>query len=204
VRAAARAWMVPGVSPLDITAEFDRSSGDAKVWLALRRADLSAWSELRAGGVGPLAGAGRVEAWVDLRGYRVASVTMRGEIQDLRMHGPARDAAPPREVDLGELGLDARWAAVDGGWRLDAPRLRLGAGQDAQVLDGLLRAGGARRALVAERIDAGALVALAPLVPAMPEALARWLAAARPDGVLHGVEVVGEAGGALRADARID
>ena len=204
VRAAARAWMVPGVSPLDITAEFDRASGDAKAWLALRRADLSAWSELRAGGVGPLAGAGRVETWVDLRGYRVASVTMRGEIQDLRMHGPARDAAAPREVDLGELGLDARWAAVDGGWRLDAPRLRLGAGQDAQVLDGLLLAGGARRALVAERIDAGALLALAPLVPAVPEALARWLAAARPGGVLHGVEVVGEAGGALRADARIE
>src|SRR5690606_15859338 len=74
VRAAARAWMVPDASPLDITAELDRDSGDARAWLALRDADLSAWTELRAGGIAPLAGRGRVEAWAKLRAHRVQAV----------------------------------------------------------------------------------------------------------------------------------
>ncbi|MGY1457422.1 YhdP family protein [Luteimonas sp. A534] len=198
VRAAARAWMVPGVSPLDITAELDRASGDARAWLALRRADLSAWSDLQAGGIGPVAGSGRLQAWADLRGYRIDSLVMRGELEGLRLRGSGGEA------DLGQLDLDARWTALEGGWRVDAPRLRLGAGATAQSLDGLLVAGGARRALVAERIDAGALLALASLAPAMPEGLAGWLREARPTGLLHDVDIAGAAGGALRASARIE
>ncbi|GGK07266.1 YhdP family protein [Luteimonas terricola] len=204
VRAAARAWMVPGASPLDITAELDRASGDARAWLALRRADLSAWSELQAGGIGPVAGSGRLQAWADLRGYRIDSLVVRGELEGLRLRSDGGEASGARDVDIGELGLDARWAAVDGGWRFDAPRLRLGAGTAAQSLDGLLVAGGARRALVAERIDAGALLALASLAPAMPEGLAGWLREARPAGVLHDVEIAGAADGALRASARVE
>lgn len=203
VRAAARAWMVPGVSPLDITAELDRDSGDARAWLALRNADLSAWTALRAGGVGPVAGTGRVEAWVDLGGYRVSAVAIRGDVEGLRLQGGGEGGAA-REVDLGDVGVDGRWTAVAGGWRFDAPRLRLGAGEDAQRLDGLLVAGGARRALVAARIDAGALLALAPLAPGLSDGLAAWLRDARPDGVLREVEVVGDAGGALRASAQVD
>src|SRR5690606_10908249 len=126
VRAAARAWMVPDASPLDITAELDRDSGDARAWLALRDADLSAWTELRAGGIAPLAGRGRVEAWAKLRAHRVQAVTVRGELDGLRLQGGAAPA--PREVDLGNVMLDARWATLDGGWRVDARRLRLGAG----------------------------------------------------------------------------
>src|SRR5690606_22842252 len=85
----------------------------------------------------------------------------------------------------------------------DARRLRVGAGEDAQVLDGLLLAGGARRALVAERIDAGGLLALLPLAPGLPPALADWLVATRPDAVLHEVELAGAAGAGLRAGARV-
>lgn len=201
VRASARAWMVPGASPLDIRAELDRHSGDARAWLGLLRADLAAWSELRAGDIGPVAGSGRVEAWARLRGDRVESVQVRGALAGVRLQRGA--AAGVREVDLGELAVDARWATVDGGWRLDAPRLRMG-GEGAQVLDGLLVAGGAHRALVAGRIDAGALLALAPLAPGLPEAFADWLRRARPQGVLHGVEVVGAPGGPLRARARVE
>ena len=36
----------------------------------------------------------------------------------------------------------ARWRAIPGGWRLDAPQLRIGTGAHAQVLDGLVLAGG--------------------------------------------------------------
>ncbi len=203
VRAAARAWMVPGVSPLDITAELHRDSGDARAWLALRNADLSAWTALRAGGVGPVAGTGRVEAWVELDGHRVSAVSIRGDVEGLRLQGGGQGGAA-REVDLGDVDVDGRWTAVAGGWRFDAPRLGIGAGEDAQRLDGLLVAGGARRALVAERIDAGALLALAPLAPGLPDGLAAWLRAARPGGVLRDVEVAGDAGGALRASARVD
>jgi len=203
VRAAARAWMVPGVSPLDITAELDRASGDARAWLALRRADLSAWSELHAGGIGPVTGDGRIQAWAELRGYRIDSLVVRAELEALRLHSIAGEG-PAREADLGTFEVDGRWSAVEGGWRFDAPRLRLGAGERTQVLDGLLVAGGAHRALVAERIDAGALLSLASLAPAVPGGLAGWLRDARPTAVLRDVEVAGDATGALRARARVD
>lgn len=202
VRAAARAWMVPDAAPLDITAELDRDSGDARAWLALRDADLSAWTALRAGGIAPLAGRGRLEAWADLRGHRVHAVTLRGELDGVRLQGGAAPAR--REVDLGDVALDARWTLADGGWRLDARRLRLGAGEEAQGLDGLLVAGGQRRGLVANRVDAGALLALAPLAPDLPSGLADWLREARPSGVLRDVVVVGEADGPLRASAAVE
>ena len=202
VRAAARAWMVPDVSPIDITAELDRDSGDARAWLALREADLSAWTALRAGGIAALAGRGRVEAWAELRAHRVQAVNVRGTLDGLRLQGGAAPAL--HDVDIGKVALDARWALVDGGWRLDARRLRLGAGEDAQDLDGLLVAGGQRRALVASRVDAGALLALAPLAPDLPASLANWLREARPGGLLRDVRVVGEAGGPLQVSAALD
>lgn len=203
VRAAARAWMTPGVSPLDITADLDRASGDARAWLALRRADLAAWSDMRAAGIGAVAGSGRLQAWATLRGYRVDSLLVRSELDGLRLRSGGGDL-PERKAELGQLALDARWAAIDGGWRFDAPRLRIGAGERAQVLDGLLVAGGAQRALVAERLDAGALLALVPLAPEVSRPLADWLERARPDGVLHAVEVAADDHGALRASARVD
>lgn len=203
VRAAARAWMVPGASPLDIAAELDRDSGDARAWLALRRADLAAWSDLRVAGIAPVAGTGRVQAWVGLEGDRVSNVVVRGTLEGTHLQA-VRQGGTVRDVDLGEVEVDARWSSIAGGWRLDAPRLRIGSGEGAQSLDGLLVAGGARRALVAERVDAGALLALAPLATGLPEGLSSWLAQAHPDGVLHAVQVVGDAGGALRASARIE
>lgn len=202
VRAAARAWMRPESPPLDITAELDRPSGDARVWMALRRADLSAWSALRAGGIGPAAGTGRIQAWAVLRGYRTQSVTVRAGLDGLRLRGGTDAPGPAPELDVGRLEVDARWAAAEQGWRFDVSRLRLG--DDGQQLDGLVVAGGAHRALVAERIDLGALLPLAALSPSLPAGLARWLREARPQGVLHDVELAGDATGALRAGARIE
>lgn len=200
VRAAARASMHGGESPLDIVARLDRDSGAGEAWIALRRADLSAWSGLRAGHVLPVAGTGRLQAWATLDDYRAAAVTVRGELEGLRLRGEAAG----REVEVGALDLDARWTTVAGGWRLDAPRLRLGAGDGSQVLDGLLLAGGRQRALLVERVDLGALLVLAPLAPGLGGEQLGWLREARPGAVLSGVEVAGEAGGALRAWARVD
>ncbi|MBB1472128.1 TIGR02099 family protein [Luteimonas sp. MC1782] len=204
VRIAARAWMRKGVSPLDISAELDRGSGDGRAWLALRDADLEAWSGLRAAGVGAAAGTGRIQAWADLRGNRVTALQVAGKLDDVRLRGSAVAGGVPPSLDFGRVEIDARWSVVAGGWRFDAPRLRVGAGDDAQVLDGLLLADGARRALVADRIDAGPLLGLAALAGAMPPAVAKWLLDTRPGGVLRAVDVAGDASGRFRARAHVE
>ncbi|MBJ7574293.1 YhdP family protein [Luteimonas sp. MC1828] len=204
VRVAARAWMRKGVSPLDISADLDRSRGDGRAWLALRDADLAAWSGLRAVGVGTAAGTGRIQVWADLRGNRVTDLRVSGKLDGVRLRGNAVAGSAAPSLDFGRVEIDARWLALAGGWRVDAPRLRVGAGADAQVLDGLLVADGARRALVAERIDAGPLLALAALAGAMPPALSDWLLDTRPGGVLRDVEVAGDASGRFRARAQVE
>ncbi len=204
VRVAVRAWMRKGVSPLHATMDLDRASGGGRAWLALRDADLEAWSTLRAAGVAPVAGTGRIQAWADLRGNRIVGLQVSGKLDDVSVRGSAVAKGDAPELLFGPVAIDARWSAVAGGWRLDAPRLRFGAGADAQVLDGLLVAGGARRALVADRIDAGPLLALAALAGVTPPALSDWVVRTRPGGVLQDVEVAGDAGGRLRASARVE
>src|SRR5690606_8316923 len=145
--------------------------GDGRAWLALRDADLAAWSGLRAAGVGATAGTGRMQAWAELRGNRVTGLRAAGRLQDVHLRRSAAAGRDASSFAFGTVDMDARWAAVARGWRLDAPRLRVGAGDDAQVLDGLLVAGGARRALVAARIDAGPLLAMAALSGSLPPSL---------------------------------
>src|SRR3546814_7014437 len=72
-------------------------------------------------------GSGRIEAWTQLRGHRVAAVTADVQLQDLWLQGAplAKGETPPR-IDVGGLQLQARWQQIDSGWRLDAPRLRIG------------------------------------------------------------------------------
>src|SRR3546814_6545527 len=83
-------------------------------------------------------GSGRIEAWTQLRGHRVAAVTADAQLQDMWLQGaPLAKGEPPPRIDVGGLQLQARWQQIDGGWRLDAPRLRIGEGDAAQSLDGL-------------------------------------------------------------------
>src|SRR5690606_33594176 len=125
---------------------------------------LSDWSPLLHGaGVTVADGGGRIEAWTALRDHRVASLTVDADLQALQLQGATLDAAKAPRAVFGKVRLRGRWRAIDGGWRADAPLLRIGGDADAQVLDGLVVAGGDRQALLAARIDAGPLLALLAL-----------------------------------------
>src|SRR5690606_34730542 len=180
--------------------------GEGRGYVAAKQVDLSAWSPLlHAAGVTVADGSGRIEAWAQLRGHRVAAVTADAQLQGLWLQGAslAEGETPPR-INVGNAQVRARWQAIDGGWRLDAPRLRIGDGDNAQSLDGLVVAAGRRQALLAQRIDAGPLLALAALSDRIAPGTRRWLLDTRPDAVLHDVTVAGVRGGALIAHARIE
>ncbi|MGH8079314.1 MAG: YhdP family protein, partial [Lysobacter sp.] len=98
----------------------------------------------------------------------------------------------------------AHWRLTDTGWRLDAPKLRIGSGSTVQTLDGLAVAGGEHYALRADRIDAGPLIAVAALSDALPEGLRHWFETAKPRVSLSSIAVNGRRDGPMFASARID
>src|SRR3546814_391602 len=157
VRIGMHAWMQTDAAPLEARVAFRREDGNGRGYFIANQVDLSAWSPLlHAAGVTVADGSGRIEAWTQLRGHRVAAVTADAQLQDMWLQGaPLAKGEPPPRIDVGGLQLQARWQQIDGGWRLDAPRLRIGEGDAAQSLDGLVVAAGRRQALLADRIDAG-------------------------------------------------
>lgn len=210
VRAGIRAWPQPGAAPLDAVLDLDRARGDGRAYAGARRADLSAWSPLlRLAGVGAAAGQGRAQAWAQLRDFRIAQVTVEADLEQVALRSVGRSAgldsgaAEIRQVLFPKVDARVRWQLVDGGWRLDAPRLRIGRDGQAQSLDGMLMAGGERFALLAPRLDATPLLQVAALTDAIPVELRRWLHRAAPEASLSEIEIVGR-GDALRARARID
>lgn len=209
VRAGMRAWMRPGTAPLNAMLDFDRERGDGQAYVGARQVDLAVWSPLlQLTGVRAERGRGRAEAWVQLRGHRIAVVTFDALLDAVRLRGaPRPDAQGAMRIDhrdFARLQARARWRVADGVWRLDAPILRIGAGRNAQTLDGLVLAGGRRYALLARRIDAGPLFALLALSDRLTPALREWLVAARPAALLRDVEIAGVRGGRLRANGRIE
>lgn len=206
VRAAARAWMREGASPLDIVLDFDRKRGDGRVYAALLQADLSAWSSVaRHAGIVAESGHGQVRAWGVLRAHRIVSVTTEGALRDIVVRGAPLEAGrdAPR-LRIAAIDTLARLRAAGDDWRIDAPRLRVADGARTQVLDGLQVAGGARTALHARRIDAGPLVVALALSDRLDPGLRSWLLASSPDAVLHDVDVAGTGSQRLRAQARIE
>lgn len=210
VRAGVRAWPsvgTPGAatSPLDAVLDFDRKLGDGRAYVGTRRAELAAWAPLlQVAGIGSESGQGRAEAWADLRGHRITQVTADVALDNVGLRGtPLAGGAVPR-VAFSRVEALARWRVIDGGWRADAPRLRIDSIGKPQKLDGLAVAGGRRYALLAERIDAGPLLAAAALSDRLAPGLRVWLQNTRPQVALQDVEVAGMRGGAMRAHARID
>lgn len=206
VRAGVRAWPQVGAAPLDAALDFDRKRGDGQAYAGARRADLSAWSSLlHLAGVSVEGGQGRAEAWAELRGHRVAQITVDTALDEVALRGmPLTAQAPPPRIAYDRVEARARWRVVEGGWRFVAPRLRIGSGVEAQQLDGLLLAGGTRFALHAEQLDAAPLLAVAALSDRLPLALRRWIQVARPQASLHAIDIAGRRGGPLQAHARID
>ncbi len=216
VRVGARAWMQTGRSPLDVAMDFDRKRGNGRLYSGARRADLAAWSPLlHFGGVAVQQGTGRAAAWAELRDHRIAVITIDAALDDLQLRGaPLRDAAGVETIPrarFAHVDTRARWRAAGGGWRFDAPRLRVHASDEhdgqrkqAQTLDGLVIAGGRRYGLLARHLDAGPLFALAGLSDRLAPGTRAWLAAASPDAVLRDVEVVGERGRGMRVAARVE
>lgn len=210
VRAGVRAWPtvnVPGAasSPLDAVLDFDRKLGDGRAYVGTRRVDLAAWAPLaQVAGIGSEAGQGRAEAWAELRGHRITQVTADVALDHVGLRGaPLPGGAVPR-VTFPRVEALARWRQIDGGWRADAKRLRIDSVGKAQTLDGLVVAGGRRYALVADRIDAGPLLAAAALSDRLAPGLRVWMQNTRPQVALREVEVAGVRGGAMRAHAGID
>jgi uncharacterized protein (TIGR02099 family) len=108
------------------------------------------------------------------------------------------------ETTFAEVRTVAHWRAERDRWRMHAPQLRVHVAEQREpmVLDGLLIGGGRRYGLLAERIDAAPLFAVAALSDRLDPNLRRWLIKARPGAVLQNVIASGERGGALalRAD----
>lgn len=203
VRAGVRAWPVlGGGDPLDAAVDFDRVHGEGTVYAGARRGDLSRWSPLlRMAGVQAVAGRGRAQAWARLREHRVVDVRVRALLDDVRLRSVALAA---HASSFGHVDADVRWRARAGGWRVDAMRLRIGEGAQRQSLDGLLLAGGSEYGVVAERIDAGPLLAVVALSDRIPPRLRDWLRRAQPQARLSEIAVAGRRDGPLRARATVE
>jgi len=205
VEAGARAWIRPDATPASLAIEFDRNAGDGRAWFELDTEALGAWAPLlHHFGIVPVGGRGQAEAWAQLRDHRVVEVDSQFHWRDLLLSGaPLADGKLP-QVRLDELRGRTRWRAQDDGWRFDAPTLRLTDAHGAQSLDGLVVAGGGRIALLADEVDAGPLLALAGLSDALPDSSRAWMIEAAPRVELSKIEVLGERGGPLHLQGRLE
>jgi uncharacterized protein (TIGR02099 family) len=205
VGGGARAYIRPDAAPAALAFEFDRDSGDGRAWFDLDTEALGAWAPLlHHGGIAPVDGRGRVEAWGELRAKRLVMVTTRAHLRHLLLSGePLADGRLP-QVRMDEVRARARWRVGAGGWRLDAPQLRITDAHGEQVLDGLVVAGGQRLALLADDVDATPLLAMAALSDRLPPGLREWMLQAAPQAKLAGVELAGVRGGPLHAQGRLE
>ncbi|PPT92926.1 YhdP family protein [Xanthomonas theicola] len=206
LRVGAQGWVDRQQPPLTAMLDLDRRRGDGQAYVAARPAELAGWAGLlHVAGIRIEGGAGEVQGWAQLQRHRIVGVSVEATLRDLRLSGAALAAGGARpQTAFTTLRTAARWRQIDGGWRLDAPRLQIGqAGQPLQRLDGLTVAGGRRFALLGERLDAAPLLAVAALDERLPPRLRAWLYAARPRLQLTQVALTGSAGGPLYARGRL-
>lgn len=211
VRAGVRAWPQPSSNntvavPLDAVLDFDRRRGDGRAYAGAKRANLASWSNLlQLMGVAVEGGEGRAEAWATVRRHRVDMVTLAAELEGVRLAGAAiAPGGPVPTAGFDRVDARVRWRLIDNGWRFDAPLLRVGRGEQRQTLDGLVLAGGQQHAVLAERLDAGPLLAVVALSDRVPPTLRRWLQRARPVASLRGIELKGRRDGPLLVQVRVD
>lgn len=206
VKVGSHAWIDVQRAPLTTVLEFDRNSGDGSAYAQADPADLAAWASLlHVGGMRVDGGGGRLHAWAQLRARRITGVTVDADLQQVRLSGAALpDETARRTLVWERLQARARWQTIEGGWRLDAPLLRLGQAAKLQQLDGLSIAGGRHYAVVGKHVDVSGLIAAAALSDHLSPTLRRWLSLSKPQLRVTDLQVAGEQGGALRAQGRID
>jgi uncharacterized protein (TIGR02099 family) len=200
----AHAWLRDGAAPIAAALQFDRGSGDGRVYAGTRKADLREFAgSFDLAGIAPRSGKGRLQAWGRLQGHRIVEIRADAALEDVVVRGAAIADAQPPEQALGKLVLDARWTGTVRQWRARAARLRLGSGDDEQVMDGVVVDGGQRYGLQARRFDAAPLLQLLALGEVLPAGMRGWLQASSAGAVLEDVDVRGVRAGALSASARI-
>jgi uncharacterized protein (TIGR02099 family) len=207
LRAGGRAWIDTSRAPVTAVVDFDRSSGDGTAYAAAAPAELGAWSPLlKAAGVQLAAAEGRAQAWADLRAHRIVAVTTQADLGQVRLRGigGASSAAAVPMVAWDRLQANVRWRSTAEGWRLDAPLLRVTAGGKVRPMDGLTVAGGRRFAVIGHNLDATPLLAVLSLTDRIEPGLRRWLRGAKPSLRLGQLQVVGEQGGPVQAQGRLD
>ena len=200
LRVGVRAWADEAAPPLAAVIDADRRKGDGQAWLGADPVDLAPWSALlAAGGLRLQQGQGELSAWVDLRDFRPVMVTTDSDLRALRLSGAPlpHDASPT--VELQRVQVRARWRYSRGGWRAEAPRLRIAMDGREQVLDGLLLGGGQHLALVGDNVEAGAALRVLALSDRIAADTRDWLFRARPQLQVKRLELYGERDGALRA-----
>ncbi len=205
LRVGAKGWIDTTAPPLTAVLDFQRQDGSGTAWFSAEQADLAAWSPLlQVAGVQARQGSGKLGAWARLQDHRVVAVTAEGQLEQVRLSGaPLQSATSAPSVAFKQLQLKARWKVIDGGWRLDAPRLRISTDESTQVLDGLLLAGGQHFALQGQQVDVAPLLQVAALSDRLPPDLRSWLYKARPSLRFADVRIVGDVDGPARAEGEL-
>ena len=204
IRGGARAWLRKDATPFAMALDFDRASGDGRIYAGTRLADFAEVAgSVQFAGIAPVSGRGRVQSWAELKDHRVIGVHAVTELVDVALRGVALPGQAAPTLALGRVDMDARWAGDSGQWQAAANRLRMGEGTGRQVLDGLAVAGGQRYGLRAQRVDATPLLGLLALSDRVSPGLRHWLHASAAGVVLENVDVAGTRGGGLRVDAKL-
>ena len=206
VRAGTRIRANDNGAPLRAAIDFNRKRGDGRAYLRADPADLADWSALlRHAGVRLDAGQGRAETWLQLHRHRVVMATTRLRLRQVALSGEpvSVGGARPRLAFAQVEGL-LRWRLRRGGWRLDAPLLRVGDNAAMEKLDGLLLAGGQDYAAHAAQLQAAPLLSVLALSDRTEPGLRRWLLQARPDLRVSKLMLYGRRGGALRVRGHLD
>lgn len=202
VRAGVRAWPAANAPPVDGVLDFDRDTGDGRVYAGARDVALIHWSRLlRGAGMQVANGRGGLRAWAQLRAHRIASVTAEGDLRGLAVQGAPLDGRRST-LAFERVELLGEWHQDDAQWHARLPVLRLAQGGTRQTLDGLQLAGGRRFALAAERVDVAPLLQALALTDRIAPAARRWIRAAAPVGTVRRIRVDGVRD-ALRVEADI-
>ena len=205
IRGGADAWLRESATPFEMALDLQRGSGDGRVYAGSRQADLAEVAgAFRVAGISPAAGKGRARVWLRLQGRQVVAMHADADLKDVRLRGAPLSGQGTPALSLQAVELAATWARRADGWQLRVPRLRLGDGEQAHVMDGLAADGGARLRVQAPRLDAGPLLQLLALGDVAAPGLRGWLRASAPAGTLHDVQLHGQRGGALQASARAE